>query len=45
MPLLLTWINFNPGMNKKSRTEQNMGWTYLCIPMLQGKLKFMDKIR
>ena len=34
-PLLLTWINFNPSMDKKSYAQESMGWNYLSIPKLQ----------
>ena len=34
-PLLLTWINFNPGMNKFLHSLWSVGWSYLSIPKFQ----------
>ena len=34
-PHLLTWINFNPNMNKSSHVPESVGWNYLSIPKLQ----------
>ena len=34
-PLLLTWFNFNPSMDKQLHIQQRMGWNYLSIPKLQ----------
>ena len=30
-PLLLTWFNFNPDMDKQSHGQQSMGWNHLSI--------------
>ena len=32
--LLLTWFNFNPGMDKQSHANKGVGWNYLSIPKL-----------
>ena len=34
-PLLLTWFNFNPSMDKLLRAMKSVGWNYLSIPKLQ----------
>ena len=34
-PLLLTWINLNPSMDKWLHTHKNVGWNNLSIPKLQ----------
>ena len=34
-PLLLTWFNFNPSMDKWLHVLQSVGWNYLSIPKLQ----------
>ena len=34
-PSLLTWINFNPSMNKWSHAKYGMGWNYLSNPKLK----------
>ena len=34
-PLLLTWINFNPSMDKLSHDQYSVGRSYLSIPKLQ----------
>ena len=34
-PLLLTWFNFNPSMDKKSHAQWSVEWNYLSIPKLQ----------
>ena len=40
-PLLLTWINFNPSMDKQFRPSYSVGWNHLSIPKLQrSPLKF-----
>ena len=33
--LLLTWINFNPSMDKYSHAQLSVGWNCLSIPKLQ----------
>ena len=38
-PLLLTWINFNPNVDKKSRTLKGMGGKYLSIPKHRWSLR------
>ena len=34
-PIVLTWIEFNPSMDKLSYVQQNVEWNYLFIPKLQ----------
>ena len=34
-PILLTWFNFNPSMDKESHALLSVGWNYLSIPKLQ----------
>ena len=34
-PLLLTWFNFNPSMDKWLQAWLSVGWNYLSIPKLQ----------
>ena len=34
-PLLITWFNFNPSMDKELHPLQRVGWNYLSIPKLQ----------
>ena len=34
-PLLLTWFNFNPSMDKLSHNQWTVVWNYLSIPKLQ----------
>ena len=34
-PLLLTWFNFNPSMDKQLHPLWSVGWNYLSIPKLQ----------
>ena len=34
-PLLQTWINFNPSMDKESHAQWYVRWNYLSIPKLQ----------
>ena len=34
-PLLLTWFNFNPSMDKLLHAQKSVGWNYLSIPKLQ----------
>ena len=34
-PLLLTWINFNPSMDKQLYPLPSMGWNYLSFPKPQ----------
>ena len=34
-PLLLTWINFNPSMDKELHALLTVGWNYLSIPKLK----------
>ena len=31
-PLLLTWTNFNPGMDKKLHPLLSVGWNYFSTP-------------
>ena len=35
-PLLLTWNNLNPSMDKKLHPLQNVGWNYLSIQNFIG---------
>ena len=35
LPLLLTWFNVNPSMDKQLHPLQTVGWKYLSIPKLQ----------
>ena len=35
LPLLLTWIDFNPSLDKLLHPSWNVGWNYLSIPKLQ----------
>ena len=35
-PLLLTWFNFNPSMDKYLHSLWYVGWNYLSIPKLNG---------
>ena len=34
-PLLLTWMNFNPSMNRELHPLKCVGWNHLSIPWLQ----------
>ena len=34
-PLLLTWFNFNPSMDKESDAQESVEWNYLSIPKFQ----------
>ena len=34
-PLLLTWTNFNPSMDKQSYIQSNVEWNYMFIPKFQ----------
>ena len=34
-PLLLTWFNFNPSMDKQLHAQNSVWWNYLSIPKLQ----------
>ena len=34
-PLLLTWFNFNPIMDKSLHAQKSAGWNNLSIPKLQ----------
>ena len=45
--LLLTWINFNPSMNKWPQAQWSLCWNYLSIPKLQWLHRWslgMDKL-
>ena len=45
-PLLLTWINFNPNMDKDLHPSQSEWWNYLSIPKRQRRSRSrlgMDK--
>ena len=35
-PLVLTWINLDPSMDKYSHAESGMRWNYLSIPNFNG---------
>ena len=35
-PLLLTWFNLNPSMDKLSHGRWSVGWNYLSTPKLQS---------
>ena len=45
-PLLLTWINFNPSMDKWSHAQYSVGGNYISIPKFQpvtvAPLKFRN---
>ena len=34
-PLLLTWFNLNPSMDKSLDPQKSVGWNYLSITKLQ----------
>ena len=43
-PLLLTWVNFNPSIDKYMKPLQNVGWNYQSIPKRLYRLWLgMDK--
>ena len=35
LPLLLTWFNFKPSVDKYSHAQQSVEWNYFSIPKLQ----------
>ena len=44
--LFLTWINFNPSMDKWLHSQESVEWNYLSIPKLQRLYRWslmMDK--
>ena len=41
--LLITWMNFYPGMNKWLHNQYGVGWNYISIPKLQRQTRGMEK--
>ena len=35
-PILLTWANFNPSMDKQPHAQESLGWNYLSISNFKG---------
>ena len=39
-PFTLTWINFNPNMDKYPHAHGSLGWNHLSIPKLQRHIRW-----